>query len=244
MRRAPGRRPAGPAPPASARSREWHRLGTCASPTRPRRPRATPARTVTCSPASDRTSAGRRRGAARALRRDDRQRRLLAAGHGVAVALRDRPGRRRPGRRPSTSRTSVPAHGHDAHDGGLVEVGDELLRRGAAVGVPHRQRQLVAAAVGAEEEPEEQRERQRHDEDEDERQPVARRLQQVLAGEERGEPHANRLLIRSTAKKKKATANPSGTSSCQRMSPTPPPRIAVSQPWSSQPLGVSFWTMA
>ena len=33
-----------------------------------------------------------------------------------------------------------------------------------------------------------------------------------------GEPHANRLRMRSTAKKKNATANPSGTSTCQRMS--------------------------
>ena len=57
------------------------------------------------------------------------------------------------------------------------------------------------------------------------------------------ELHANRLRMRSTAKKKKATAKPSGTSTCQRMSRAPPPRIVVSQPSMSQPLGVNFCTV-
>ena len=170
--------------------------------------------------------------------------RLLAVRHRGAVAL----GMTRPAAARSSAIHCLELvallHDHGADDGGLAEVGDELLRSRAAVRVPHRQRQLLGAAVGAEEQPEEQRERQRHDQDEDERQPVARGLQQVLAGEERGEPHANRLLIFSTAKKKNATAKPSGTSTCQRMSAAPPPRIVVSQPWSSQPLGVNCWMKA
>ena len=77
----------------------------------------------------------------------------------------------------------------------LLQRRHELLRLRPAVGVVQGQRQPVAAA--AEEQAEEGREGERHDDDEQRRQPVAPRLQQVLARQCQDPVHAYRLLKRS-----------------------------------------------
>ena len=95
----------------------------------------------------------RRGGAARTLRGDDRQSGLVAVGDRGAVALRDHEPRGCPLVRHQLLERRAPAWPTTRTTVDSLEAGHESLRGRAAVGVPHRQRQLLGAAAGAEEEP-------------------------------------------------------------------------------------------
>ena len=220
-----------------------------------RRPRSASAgrargalRRSTCSPASARTSAGDRRGAGRAGRAHDRERRPAARGHGGGEA---RPGSAAP-RPPCSSATRLleVAALLDAPRSRrpTAQRRHELLRRrrrrprptppaAASVLLPppkSRPKKAVKASGMTRMKMSDSRSR--------------RVSQEVLAGEDRGELHGDLTRTASASaarrrrrRRRRSRAARAAASGCR---PAPPPRMAVSQPCSSQPLGVNCWTNA